>query len=346
MSDNALAINGRAHMIETLKDSYIPILRELIINGRKLTDQQIVGRAMFAAQQGLDPITEVHTLVDKEGHTMSHTMGINGYRRKCLEQVRANIPGGTVEVEFMEIDKAKLPQGAFVGYECRLRDTASYINWQKRLREVGATLREALGGKVEFQDLITACGPAPISTGIGIVYQDELNPYKDKSFNPLERAKKRAEANARKHRFPTTAPVYDPEGQMLINGNGIIEGAFIENGTPPPPPIPETNAAIMADLGYDVLPDEVQYESAGESDPVEEIPGYAWTSTLVSLETARAATSSDGTLYWDMKTDDLTLHVNSILKTLGKNGLSQQEREEKQFKRDVIRAILQWRAQG
>ena len=222
----------QAKSIATLAESYMPLLREMITNGRKLRDDQIKGRAFFAAQQGLDPISEVNTLTDKDGNTMAHSMHINGYRRKCLEQVQKTQPGGTVDLEFVEMPKEKLPSGAYVGFECRLRDSVSYHQWQQRILDLGKTLKEVLGS-LDYPTLIQACGPAPVYTGIGIVYSSELSEWKDKNFNPLERAKKRAEANARKRRFPTNAPITD-DGGAMVSGD-VIDSQWSDTATPETP---------------------------------------------------------------------------------------------------------------
>ena len=73
--------------VEAQIQQFVPVLREIVTNGKKLTDEQICGRAMFAAINGLDPVTEVHTITDNNGKTLSHTMAIDGYRRKCQSLV-------------------------------------------------------------------------------------------------------------------------------------------------------------------------------------------------------------------------------------------------------------------
>jgi len=225
MSDNSITTVAQAttmlEVIEQKKRAYIPLLRELVVNGRKLSDDQIIGRAVFAACEGLDPLSEVHTLVDKEGRTMAHTMAINGLRRKNQEQVGA---GQEITVSFLEMTEPELAKcvGAAIGYKCYLRDGQSYTAWQKRLLEVGKALREAMGQAITFAEIIQMCGPAPVTEGIGLFYKSEFSPdWKDKSYNPIERCKKRSELNARHHRFGTHAPVYDGE-----NGTEVIEAPY------------------------------------------------------------------------------------------------------------------------
>jgi hypothetical protein len=208
---------------------------------------------MFAAMEGLDPLTEVHTITDSKGQTMAHTMAINALRRKNQEQVG---PGNEITMSFLEMtpDELKKCAGAALGYKCFLRDGQSYVLWQKRLLEVGKALREAMGTNVTFEQIIAMVGPAPVSEGVGLFYSGEFSPdWKDKNYNPIERTKKRAELNARHHRFGTHAPVYEGESGI------VLEGAFKESD-----PVPalasstatRSQAQNLADLGYDPIPVE------------------------------------------------------------------------------------------
>lgn len=215
---NGLAI--KLNEIEQAIKEYTPVLRELIVGGRTLTPDQIRGRLMFGLTNGLNPITEVHTITDNQGKTMAHTMAVNGLRRKNQEAV-----GPTVEIalEFQEMTEAELQKypTALVGYRCRIRDGELYTKWQKRVTELGKVLREAVGGPVSVKDILDMAGPPPVTEGIGIFYKDEQSPYKDKNYNPAERAKKRAEVNARHHRWPTEVPVYEGSETNIVTDSGI-----------------------------------------------------------------------------------------------------------------------------
>lgn len=224
MSDqNSLAVRNSENVLATvaqMKREYLPVLREMIVGGKRLSDEQIVGRITFAAQQGLDPVSEVNTGVDNTGKTLFHSMHINGLRRKNQEAIGN---GESITMQFVELSEnelAKFKTAAF-GYHCLIRDSVSYRQWQKTLTEVGRALRDAMGQPVSYQDIISAVGPSPVSDGIGIVYQSELSEYKDRNFNPAERAKKRAEVNARHHRWSTNAPVFDGESVVSSDENAI-----------------------------------------------------------------------------------------------------------------------------
>ena len=195
-----------------------------------------------------------------DGKTLAHTMAINGLRRKNQEFVG---PGNEILVQFVEL-KDKLPQGAAYGYECHLRDGQAYTQWQKRITEIGKALREA-GITPTFEQLMTAAGGPPVTIGVGVVYTREANDYKDTNFNPIERAKKRAEVNARHHRFPTRLPVYDGE-----NGGAVIVEAKWEDAPaeqPEPPKPPKTELEILSELGFDAPPPEAAPAPAAAPTP-------------------------------------------------------------------------------
>jgi hypothetical protein len=160
---------------------------------------------------------------------------------------------------------AKCP-GAVIGFICYLRDGQSYTLWQKRLLEVGKVLREAMGGPVTFEQIMSVVGPSPVSDGIGLFYRGEYNDYKDKNFNPIERAKKRAEVNARHHRFATHAPVYDGD-----NGGIVLDAPYhdaLEGGTTPQPENTTTPAHPKPKKSSEQIIGELYGERTPEPMPV------------------------------------------------------------------------------
>lgn len=227
---------------------YLATLKEMIINGSKLTDEQINGRLAFAMQQGLDPISEVHTLA-KDGKTMSHTMSINGLRRKNDEALIAATgnTSQTIDLEFAPFAKENMQKDWLYAYECRLRDSVSYSQWQKRLLEIGKTLREIMGS-MDYATLEKACGPAPVTVGVGVFYTSELSEYKDRNFNPIERCKKRAETNARHHRWPTNAPVYESDNNDAPGPEPAPQISVDKIEEPAPK---KSEAQLLGELGFD-----------------------------------------------------------------------------------------------
>jgi hypothetical protein len=298
----------------------------MIVGGRKLTAEQIQGRAAFAAQQGLDPISEVHTITDKEGKTMAHTMSINGLRRKNQEMLP---PGDSVALEFVEIPKERMAAEWAYAYECRLRDGETYRQWQKRVLEVGKTLKEIMGS-VDYDTLVKACGPAPVTTGIGVVYKGELSEWKDRNFNPIERCKKRAEVSARRHRFPTSAAVDDESAPGVVLEGEIIEQAS-EQGEPENAPR-RSNDQILNELGYgDPLHDGINTPSPrltvySETTEHQYVPDQApepapeptpeqpelFEKAPMTLEQAEDIRNRDGMRYGDIATDRLAYMANAL----------------------------------
>ena len=63
----------------------------------------------------------------------------------------------------------------------------------------------------------------------------------------------------------------------------------------------------------------------------------------ISLETAEAVTSSKGQRYGDLDSETLSHMATSIRKSIAKNGLTGDEKDEHQYKLDAILTILQAR---
>lgn len=311
MTENAITVISKAEQIEKMKQAYIPLLREMIVGGRKLTDDQIIGRAVFAAEQGLDPISEVHTLTDRDGKTMGHTMAVNGLRRKNQEAVGQ---GENIDLEFVTLPKDNMQQDWAYAFECRLRDSVSYRNWQKRILEVGKTLKEVLG-QVSYQDIINTCGPAPVVAGVGIVYRSEITgSIKDMSFNPIERAKKRAEVNARHHRFSTSAPVYDSDNGSVFDVVATEGTLSIPSLANLPEPVHHTVNDNLAALGFAPEPEKVPAPTPAPEQHEDDAGDYGTDPTpppvTASLEAWQM--DSNNVPYDTMGTPELRGHERSI----------------------------------
>lgn len=226
MTDNPLdqsqkelaVIDLETKLYDARKQRAIHLLRGMISNGVKLSDDMIESRAAFAAQMGLDPVSEVQSLVDADGKLMGHSMALTGYLRKAQE---AAGKGNEPDFEFFAMDK--VPAGVIYGFECHMTLPQDKREWTRNLIQLGKDLKEALGKEPTFQELISIGGKPRVAIGIGMVYAGELNERKDRGFNPIERAKKRAKRNAMTQRFPVNTPVYDFEDRAFD-----IEAQFTE----------------------------------------------------------------------------------------------------------------------
>jgi hypothetical protein len=330
--DNSSLMIVDQKVIEERKREFIPRLRELIVNGKKLTDEQVVGRADFAASQGLDPISECHTLVTSDGKTMSHTMAVTGYRRKCQEQAGLTV---RIDKEFLDVTKQYVAtfQNILLAYECRVRVGSDYTEWQKSLVEVGKAFKDA-GVEVSFDQMMQTIGPAPVHTGIGFFYQDETNPYKDKNFNPIERCKKRAEVNALGHRFPRNAPMWIGDENTIISDT--IDGDFIDKSS-------ESSKSITPQQAIDDLygaPSHNEPHMTTDRPLLDEAVDLGGEVTEMPIEMAQEVKNSKGILYTDLDTKTLQSMANSLAKVLKENIMPPEEREEKVYKLAAARSIL------
>lgn len=329
MTENGLAV------LENRKAQNIALLRELVVNGKKLTDDQIMGRAAFAAIEDLDAISEVQTLVDRDGKTMCHMMGMTGYRRKCQEQAGN---GTRIDLEFEELKPEYIKRfpNAVIGFECRLRVGSDYVAWQKSLVEVGRAFKEA-GVTVTFAEIMQVVGPAPVHTGIGIVYSSELNEYKDRNFSPVERAKKRAEKNARSKRFPTHAPVYDgnSNGDPVVSDE-VIDTTFTESPSTPAN-VGYSREQALSDLGYAPEPEQPSILNTAA-----ELGGVAveQPTAKMSLEAAESVTTKDGTTYGEIDSDELNEMLAKMTVKLNANAFRKDVIDDVKYNCDAIRVIL------
>ena len=228
-------------------------LRGMISNGVKLSDQQVVSLAKFAMIEGLDPLTgECYILTNKEGATMGLMAGIAGARRKAKEALR----GGDYFLYFQEIKD--LPPGVEIGYHVTLRDTESQANYVKRLgdfarlyKEIGLTPAEAI--EQARQD----AGNAPIWEAEGFFMASERSDYKDRLYNPREKARKRAEAAVLRKRFGLRFNIGDNGEAGLVETSvhgQVIEGEATWTTSEAPTGSQKTEQStedqILMELGY------------------------------------------------------------------------------------------------
>jgi hypothetical protein len=317
MSEKAI-VNYQPEMQEMINR-----LRGMISNGRKLADDQVLSLAQFAVTERLDPFAgECYLLVDNTGKTMSVMVGINGIRRKNAEQLG---PDNDVMLDFVLID----PQpGARYTYECRLRDSKTTRSWTRMYKD----LHDA---GMPHDTIMEVIGKAPVYIGIGSFYESEKSDYKDVKFNPAEKAKKRAEAAARKLRFNLNYQFGDNGDSSIVSVLPTESGPTwtIEAETTPTTTSATVrdNGTILAELGVDPTP----APDASTDKP--------WTNAVITWMEASTEKSKTGEFYMDTPTDKLSFHFNALIEKLAAGGLNEKEVQIAQHKRDVIKAIIDWR---
>jgi hypothetical protein len=190
-------------------------LQTMIPGGQKLTQVEALTLAQAAVAHGLDPFNgELWFLKDRQGKPMGLMAGIKGHRRAAHRQMREE-GGGNYWPEFvgpLSVDeKAALgiPPDA-LAYRCKIRDTQTvnqYVNEIERLLTAGLPW-DVVEGIV---------GKKPYTEGIGYA-----QPSEHSRMTLVQRAQKRAEADALKRRFDLPFGV-----GVGAHGDAVIEGDFV-----------------------------------------------------------------------------------------------------------------------
>jgi len=210
-------------------------IKFMIVNGEKLTNDEVYALAQYAAANGLNPFAQECYYMPKTGPIT----GIVGFRRKAQEALidECHVFGISDPQNFwIESRPATQAEAVFdpekdIAVFVTLRDSITNKTWRRSYFETVRELRD-LGEKDPFEKAKEYVGPEPVWTGVGIVKGDEHfsgnvwkdnkkmeNEWKPEMFDRNERATKRAEKIALKKRFPSLQSMKDP---------GNYEGASIE----------------------------------------------------------------------------------------------------------------------
>ena len=205
-------------------------LLAMTTGAQRLTSSEALALAQAAVAHGLDPFNgELWFLKDRGGRPLGLMAGIKGHRRSAHRQMRED-GGGNYWPEFEQLgvdEKVALgiPEGA-LAYRCKIRDTQTvnhYVNEIERLLAAGLpweAVQEIAGGK-------------PYTEGIGYAEKHERS-----KMTLVQRAMKRAEADALKRRFDL------PFGVAVgtAGDTDVIEGEFVADGEAIPQEVVEKAA--------------------------------------------------------------------------------------------------------
>ncbi len=208
-------------------------LKFMIVNGNKLSDQEVYALAHYCASNQLNPFAQ-------EAYYMPGTgpvTGIVGFRRKAQEALASEIkqwmdmgirfdgpqnywlekrPATHDEAMFMDGD---------IAIHITLHDSMARKQWQKSLFAAMKELRDA--GLTDFNECLRLAkemiGNEPVWTGVGVVYQGEKfsRDGAPEKYNRVERAEKRAEKQALKKRFPSLQQYDTPAGGADIDVDAV-----------------------------------------------------------------------------------------------------------------------------
>lgn len=241
MSDLALRTNTSIALVDA--DKLAARIKLMIFNGKKLSDDETMALATYAAVNDLNPfVSECYYLPG-----VGPTPGIAGWRKKADEQLeyearRAACPSARFWCDYLDTEPRET--GALlagdIAVKAVLHDTITKMQWEQSILK---NMIELLKNKIENAASLAQeiAGPEPTWSAVGIVRAVEnFGPDKMPRY---ERACKRAEKAAIRKRFPR---VYLPEPAGY---DDVVDGSFVEQPTAPM----LTQAQALTDLGVDPI---------------------------------------------------------------------------------------------
>ncbi len=312
-------------------------LRGMIVNGKNLTNQEIIALADYSLANDLNPFAGECYMIPNVGPTA----GIAGYRRKAMEQLykevamtgeKFNGENYSIDYEPAENSEANFVPGKDFAWKATLTDTLSKRQWLKQVFNAAGELKKVFPD-VDFGEIIKQAeklvGACPSWWAVGVVKGEES--FGRDMFDRNERAKKRAAKLVLKARFPgvrfpeETIDIDEPERVEIIE-TGNVHQNQLEG---------KSDDDLVRELGFEVPPAQVKQSPAPainlDIDP---------DNPPMTYETACAVADRHGNLYDSVDTAKLSYVANSLQKSLDNNGLTQAEHEQKQFKLDAIKVIL------
>jgi hypothetical protein len=187
-------------------------IKFMIVNGNKLTDQEVYALAHYSAANGLNPFAQECYYLPGTGPIT----GIVGFRRKAQEALidecrvfGINDPQNFwIESRTATQEEATFDPDKDIAVFVTLRDSITNKTWRRSYFDTVRELRD-LGEKDPFEKAKEYVGPEPVWTGVATVKGTE-NFGKD-TFDRHERAAKRAEKCALKKRFPSLQSMKDTD---------------------------------------------------------------------------------------------------------------------------------------
>ncbi len=243
---------------------FVKRLRFMIVNGKRLTDNEIWALAQYAAATGLDPFGQECYYIPEVGPAP----GIKGWRRKAEEQLEyeatlafqqdKHFTGFNYWLESRPAtrEEANFEEGVDIAIHVTLHDSLSNYIWRRSILDTSKEL-SGIGVKEPYEEAKKLVGPEPVWTGIGIVFGDErfARAGSVEKFVREERAAKRAEKLAIQKRFPRiNLPEPESGGKIIELDSSELKIAMDE-------PNPELGDGIQQAPVPDEVPTQAQWES-------------------------------------------------------------------------------------
>ena len=359
-NDKELAVRENESTFVVKAREQMEIAKRIIVNGKKLSDDEVRALAVYTVQTGLN-------ISLNECYYMPGTgpiPGIAGIRRLAKESAiqeansaKYRLVGKGYRLDFVLLEE-KTNEANFnikdgdIAYKCILISDMDEAFWLNKLFPViekflsyGLDYNNA---KIQAIDLIGGC---PKTEYVGVVYGSESFSYngKPEKMDRHERAKKRAEKGALKKRFALkiNTDYEEPEEFVqidIVNDNQLLldnKEEYEDNLKD------KTTDELISMLGFEEepakQPNHPEIPDSSLVEAAQELGGVV--KTTMSLETAENMKDSKGKRYGDMTNDDLSGYSIGIGKLLAKNGLTPEKHDEYQMKLDAIGIILASRNQ-
>ena len=246
-----------ANEIQLIARDLAQRLKYMIVNGNKLSDNEVYSLAQYAAANGLNPFAG-------ECYYLSGTgpcPGVAGWRSKGQDQLDyeaklANQAGGNMWCEYEHADPLDCifdPAKGDIAYKVILHDSVSRKRWTDSIKEIAMDFVKA---GVPFFDAFDKAkeliGPEPVTVSWGVVYGTEkfAGEGKTEKFDRHERAKKRGEKLDLRKRFPR---IHLPEPDNFDDSQVVDSTDFhYVMDEPEQKPSGRTVDQNLAELGFDV----------------------------------------------------------------------------------------------
>lgn len=279
-----LAENHSAPMawdaIKNDKHKVIDRIRAMIVNGKKLNDNEVYALTSFSLANDLNPFNGEAFFIPGSGPVP----GIQGFRKKSkmalrieAKEAQVRAPFFTEEYELITDPKeaGHDPEKGDIAYRCYISDNVSQQGHADIFTDAMAKLIKAgLDVNQAYHAAEKIAGSKPVWTGIGIVYGDEKFGGRE-MFARHERAMKRAAKLAIKKRWPSLDLPSSSDDFDYVEPEIIVS-------EPEPQQLEEPKqkrsaAEILDDLGFTPNPEKIEkvYKKEPEPQPAYEEGQFA-----------------------------------------------------------------------
>lgn len=197
-----------ANEIQLIARDLAQRLKYMIVNGNKLSDNEVYSLAQYAAANGLNPFAgECYYLPG-----VGPCPGVAGWRSKAQDQLDyeaklAGHAGGNMWCEYFHADPADcvFDPAKDIAYKVVMHDSVSQKRWTDKIKDIAMDFVKAGAPFFDaFDKAKELIGAEPVTVSWGVVYGSEnfAREGKTEKFDRHERAKKRGEKLDLRKRFP------------------------------------------------------------------------------------------------------------------------------------------------